>query len=89
MFIIGVLTTILVVGTQESSRLNNVIVAINVAIVLLFVIASGAGDGRLAGSDLSAAARCDRACDLFLYGLRHSTPAGASPTPATRRRSPS
>jgi APA family basic amino acid/polyamine antiporter len=39
MFIIGVVTTILVIGIQESARFNNVIVAIKMTVILIFLAA--------------------------------------------------
>ena len=38
MFIIGIMTTLLVVGIRESANFNNVIVIIKVAVILLFII---------------------------------------------------
>ncbi len=38
MFIIGVVTILLVVGIEESAKVNNIIVIVKVAIVLLFVL---------------------------------------------------
>ncbi len=38
MFIIGLMTTLLVVGIRESANFNNVIVIIKVAVILLFII---------------------------------------------------
>ncbi len=37
MFIIGIVTTLLVIGIRESTRFNNIIVLIKVAIILLFI----------------------------------------------------
>jgi APA family basic amino acid/polyamine antiporter len=39
MLIVGAMTALLIVGTSESSRVNNIIVAIKVTIVVLFIVA--------------------------------------------------
>ncbi len=39
MFIVGLVTALLVLGVKESARVNNVIVVIKIAIVLLFILA--------------------------------------------------
>ncbi|TAE30573.1 MAG: amino acid permease [Candidatus Kapaibacterium sp.] len=39
MFIVGAVTTILVVGVQESARFNNIIVAIKTTVILMFLAA--------------------------------------------------
>ncbi len=97
MLIIAAMTALLIVGTSESSRFNNVIVAIKVTIVALFIVAGAfyfdtaqLGDGGQSGRPFHSAERRLRASSAgaacCVAPRSYSSPISASTRSRPRRR---